>query len=75
MLQSTLDDFSTAIEERRDELTQHPDRLNQLVYDLFLPKYDASYAARLMLGKYSRSATPEQRKRFIDAFYRFLTNS
>jgi len=34
-----------------------------------LPHFDADYAARLVLGKHWRTATEEQRKRFIDAFY------
>ena len=33
------------------------------------------YAARLVLGQYWRTATPEQRKRFVDAFYHSLLNN
>jgi phospholipid transport system substrate-binding protein len=33
-----------------------------------LPHFDTDYAARLVLGKHWRTATPEQQKRFIDAF-------
>ena len=34
-----------------------------------------TYPAQAMLGKHWRAATPEQRKRFVDAFYRSLLNS
>ena len=34
-----------------------------------LPHFDSDYAARLVLARHWRTATPEQRKRFIDAFY------
>ena len=34
--------------------------------------FDVDYAARLVLGKHWRTATDEQRKRFVDAFYQSL---
>jgi phospholipid transport system substrate-binding protein len=37
-----------------------------------LPHFDTEYAARLVLGAHWRDATPEQRQRFISAFYRAL---
>ena len=37
-----------------------------------LPHFDTEYAARLVLGKHWRTATPEQRKRFVEAFYQSL---
>jgi phospholipid transport system substrate-binding protein len=49
-----------------------PSKLDALVGDVLLPNFDAEYAARLVLGQTWRSATPEQRKRFIDAFYRSM---
>jgi phospholipid transport system substrate-binding protein len=40
-----------------------------------LPHFDTEYAARLVLGQYWRTATDDQKKRFIDAFYHsLLTN-
>jgi phospholipid transport system substrate-binding protein len=40
-----------------------------------LPHFDTQRSAQLVLGKYWRTATPEQRQRFIDAFYHsLLTN-
>jgi phospholipid transport system substrate-binding protein len=37
-----------------------------------LPHFDTETAARVVLGQHWRSATPEQRQRFIDAFYHSL---
>jgi len=37
-----------------------------------LPHFDVEYSARLVLGKYWRTATDAQKKRFIDAFYQSL---
>jgi phospholipid transport system substrate-binding protein len=38
----------------------------------FLPHVDVDYAAQQVLGKHWRTATAEQRKRFVDAFYKSL---
>ena len=46
--------------------------MRKLVDEILLPHFDTDYAARLVLGKHWRTATPEQRKRFIDAFYQSL---
>ena len=37
-----------------------------------LPHFDTPYAAQLVLGQHWRTATPEQRKRFVEAFYKSL---
>src|SRR5258707_1256900 len=37
-----------------------------------LQNFDTEYSARLVLGQSWRTATPEQRKRFVDAFYHSL---
>ena len=37
-----------------------------------LPHFDTPYAAQLVLGQHWRNATPEQRKRFVEAFYQSL---
>jgi phospholipid transport system substrate-binding protein len=38
----------------------------------FLPHVDVDYAAQQVLGKHWRTATADQRKRFVDAFYKSL---
>lgn len=47
-------------------------KLDALVGNVLLPNFDTEYAARLVLGQSWRTATPEQRKRFVDAFYHSL---
>jgi phospholipid transport system substrate-binding protein len=49
-----------------------PTKLDALVGNVLLPNFDTEYAARLVLGQSWRNATPEQRKRFVDAFYHSL---
>jgi phospholipid transport system substrate-binding protein len=47
-------------------------KLDALVGNVLLPNFDTEYSARLVLGQSWRTATPEQRKRFVDAFYHSL---
>jgi len=49
-----------------------PKKLDALVGNVLLPNFDTDYAARLVLGQTWRTATPEQRQRFVDAFYHSL---
>lgn len=46
--------------------------LYKTVENTLLPNFDTPYAAQLVLGPNWRTATPEQRKRFVDAFYKRL---
>lgn len=47
-------------------------KVRELVDKNMLPYFDTAYAAQLVLAKHWRTATPEQRKRFVDAFYQSL---
>src|ERR1700682_1327567 len=49
-----------------------PAKLDALVGNVLLPNFDTEYAARLVLGQTWRTATPEERKRFVEAFYHSL---
>ena len=57
------------LDARRAELRKDPQKVGELVEKHLLPHFDTEYAARLVLGRHWRTATPEQRKRFVDAFY------
>jgi phospholipid transport system substrate-binding protein len=63
------------LESRRAELRKDPAKLGELVDRILLPHFDVNHAARLVLGKHWRSATPEQRQKFIDAFYGSLMSN
>jgi phospholipid transport system substrate-binding protein len=47
-------------------------KLDSLVANVLLPNFDSELAARLVLGQAWRTATADQRKRFVDAFYHSL---
>ncbi|MGB5245998.1 MAG: ABC transporter substrate-binding protein [Woeseia sp.] len=60
------------IDGRRDELRNDRKTLYALIDEMLLPRFDREYAARLVLGRHWRDASDEQKKRFIEAFYRAL---
>ncbi|MBV8308057.1 MAG: ABC transporter substrate-binding protein, partial [Gammaproteobacteria bacterium] len=63
------------LDKDRAAYRRDPAKVGQLVDKYLLPHFDTEYSARLVLGKYWRTATPEQRQRFINAFYHsLLTN-
>ena len=63
------------LDASRDMYRKDPSKIATLVDKYLLPHFDTEYAARLVLGQYWRTATPDQKKRFIDAFYHsLLTN-
>jgi phospholipid transport system substrate-binding protein len=60
------------LDANRPMYAKDPAKLDALVANVLLPNFDTEYAARLVLGQTWRTATPEQRKRFVDAFYHSL---
>jgi phospholipid transport system substrate-binding protein len=72
LIESSAQKMLQALDANRDEYRKDPTKVHKLVDEVLLPHFDTEYAARLVLGKHWRSATPEQRQRFIDAFYQSL---
>jgi phospholipid transport system substrate-binding protein len=64
-----------AIEDRRDELKGDRDALFQLIDEVLLPRWDRQYTGQLVMGRYWRDASPEQREAFITGLYRKLLDS
>lgn len=60
------------LDANRAEYTKDKSKVRALVDKNMLPYFDTAYAAQLVLAKHWRTATPEQRKRFIDAFYQSM---
>jgi phospholipid transport system substrate-binding protein len=52
-----------------------PAKVSALVDKYLLPNFDVETSARAVLGLHWRDAKPEQRKRFVDAFYHSLLNN
>ena len=72
LIESSANVLLSGIDQRRAEFRKDPTGLYSLVEQTLLPNFDTPYAAQLVLGQNWRNATPEQRKRFVDAFYKSL---
>jgi phospholipid transport system substrate-binding protein len=66
--QDTLRD----LDAHRAEYKKDPKKVRELVDKNMLPHFDTSYAAQLVLAKHWRTASAEQRKRFVEAFYQSM---
>jgi phospholipid transport system substrate-binding protein len=72
IVQSSAQSILKDLEANRDAYRKDPSKISTLVDKYLLPHFDTEYAARLVLAQYWRTATPEQKKRFVDAFYHSL---
>ncbi len=63
------------LDANRAAYKKDPAKVGELVDKYLLPHFDTEYSARLVLGQHWRTATPDQRKRFVDAFYHSLLNN
>lgn len=75
VIAATATAIAEVMKERQDELDSDRRKLNALVKELLLPRFDLETSCRLILGSHWKTATPEQRKRFVEAFYGFLVAS
>jgi phospholipid transport system substrate-binding protein len=63
------------LDANRAAYRQDPSKVSALVDKYLLPHFDVETSARAVLGVHWRTATPDQRKRFVDAFYHSLLNN
>lgn len=75
LIESAANIMLQEISMRRAEFRREPVKLYALVDEVLLPHFDVDHAARLVLGRHWSTATPEQRRRFINAFYKSLLNN
>lgn len=75
VVRQTTNDILNKITTKRELFQKNPAQLYQLVEQELLPTFDFDFTARLVLGRYWRTATPEQQQAFQKAFYQFLTKT
>jgi phospholipid transport system substrate-binding protein len=75
IVQTAAQNMLTDLDKDRDAYRRDPAKVGQLVDKYLLPHFDTAFAAQLVLGKFWRTATPEQRQHFIDAFYHSLLSN
>ncbi len=69
VIESAIEELATALDGRRDALADDREALYEIINGILLPRFDRTYAARLVLARHWRSASDAQKRRFIDAFY------
>jgi phospholipid transport system substrate-binding protein len=72
LVQQVAQDLLKDLDADREGYRKDPKRLHALIDKHLLRNFDVDYSARLVLGRYWRTATDAQKKRFIDAFYQSL---
>ena len=68
LMEKVSQDVLRDLDANRAVYAKDPAKLRGLVDKHLLPHFDTEFAARRVLGKHWTTATPEQRRRFIDAF-------
>ena len=68
LIQDVASNILKELDANRDAYRKDPSKVRALADKYLLPYFDTQYAAQLVLGKYWRAATPDQRTRFVNAF-------
>jgi len=75
VIEEAANGLLNALNANRAEYRKDPAKVQALVDQYILPHVDTQFAAQLVLGKYWRKATPQQRERFVNAFYHSMLNN
>lgn len=75
LAESTSQEMIKALKANQATLEQNPDQIYGLVQEILLPHFDFATMSRWVLGKHWRTATPEQRDRFVNDFRTLLVNT
>ncbi|MGH8226629.1 MAG: MlaC/ttg2D family ABC transporter substrate-binding protein [Steroidobacteraceae bacterium] len=68
VVQQVAQRFLKDLDAHRAAYAKNPKLLREAVDRDVLPYFDVQFAARLVLARYWRTATPQQRKAFVEAF-------
>lgn len=72
VIRKASEDALAALKGRQEELRNNEDELFAIVDEILLPIWDRRYSGQLVMGKYWRDATSDERDRFITGLYRKL---
>jgi phospholipid transport system substrate-binding protein len=75
LIQTAASAMLKDLDAHRAEYRSDPSKVHRLVDQVLLPHFDTDYSARLVLGHHWGSASEDQRKRFVNAFYKSLLNN
>jgi phospholipid transport system substrate-binding protein len=72
LVQETTDKLFAAVKAQDRPLTENPAKARELVEEFVTPHVDLEGFSKLVLGKYWRQATVEQRKEFLSQFHNLI---
>ena len=72
VIESSVTLLAEKLDGRQQELSDNRDELYAIIDEILMPRFDRRFAAQVVLAKHWRTASEEQRTRFIEAFYRAL---
>lgn len=72
VIESAVVQLTEMLDGRKDELAADRKALYKLIDKILLPRFDRKFAAQVVLAKHWRTASAEQRERFIEAYYQAL---
>ena len=75
LVKDTTDHVIMVLKEEREVIDKNPGRIYDIVNEFILPKFDFEKMSQRVLGKYWRTATPEQRSQFINEFQVLLVRT
>lgn len=69
LVRETAELLDQKLADQKETLAADRTALYEMINEILLPRFDRRYSAQLVLGRHWRSASEEQRQRFIDTFY------
>jgi phospholipid transport system substrate-binding protein len=75
LVEQTANQMLDKLRAERKVIDEHPGRIYELVNEIVLPHFDFERMSTWVLGKYWRTATPEQRKEFVEQFRTLLVRT
>ncbi len=75
LIDSVAHAMLSELDAHRAEYKRESARVDAMVDRILLPYFDTDYAARMVLARHWTAANPEQRRRFVAAFYHSLLSN
>jgi len=75
LMKQTSDQMLTKLRQEKEVIKANPERIYELVNQIVLPHFDFGYMSQLVVGKYWRRATPQQRQDFTEQFKQLLVRT
>jgi len=75
MVQSTSTEIINSLRAQSHELHDNPERIYDFIQSRVLPHFDFERMSRLVLGRYWRTASPQERRDFVEQFRYLLVRT